>query len=68
MAGNEWMEQAREHLESLSPSLQGEVLKQQAALALMQAVREGVEVEQLEQLLQKCVVKELQAAITVLRT
>lgn len=66
MAGDDWIAQAREQLQNLSPGLQGEVRRQQAALALMQAAREGAELEELEQLLQNCVLRQLQKALSTL--
>ena len=67
MAGDDWIAQAREQLQNLSPGLQGEGRRQQAALALMQAAREGAELEELEQLLQSCVLRQLQKALTTLK-
>lgn len=67
MAGDDWIAQAREQLQTLSPGLQGEVRLQQAALALMQAAREGAELEELEQLLQSCVLRQLQNALITLK-
>ena len=61
--GDEWLDQAKEHLSMITPGLQGEVLRQQAALALMQAARDGAEVEQLERLLQASLLQQLQRAL-----
>ena len=48
MGAEEWIDQAADQLARLTPDFQGQVLRQQAALALMQAARDGAEVEQLE--------------------
>jgi transposase-like protein len=66
MPAEQWIEQAREHLGSLTPDLQGQVLRQQAALALMQAERDGAASEQLEIVLQGCVLQQLQQALKAL--
>jgi hypothetical protein len=63
LAGGEWLEQACEHLGAITPGLQGEVRRQQAALALMQAGREGAACAQLEGTLQACALRQLHQAI-----
>jgi hypothetical protein len=64
--GDEWLDQAKEHLSMITPGLQGEVLRQQVALALMQAGREGIEQGRLERELQACALLQLQQAIIAL--
>ena len=64
--GDECLDQAREHLSLITPGLQGEVLRQQVALALMQAGREGVEQGRLERELQACALLQLEQAIMAL--
>ena len=64
--GDEWLYQAKEHLSMITPGLQGEVLRQQVALALMQAGREGIEQGRLERELQACALLQLQQAIIAL--
>lgn len=64
--GDEWLDQAREHLSLITPGLQGEVLRQQVALAFMQAGREGIEQGRLERELQACALLQLQQAIMAL--
>ncbi len=64
--GDEWLDQAKEHLSMITPGLQGEVLRQQVALALMQAGREGIEQGRLERELQSCVLLQLEQAIMAL--
>ena len=63
MDAEEWIDQAADQLARLTPDFQGQVLRQQAALALMQAAREGAEVEQLERLLQASLLQQLQQAL-----
>lgn len=63
MGAEEWIDQAADQLARLTPDFQGQVLRQQAALALMQAAREGAEVEQLERLLQASLLQQLQQAL-----
>jgi len=63
MDAEEWIDQAADQLARLTPGLQGQVQRQQAALALMQAAREGATADQLEGMLQACVVHQLQEAI-----
>ncbi len=67
MAGQPWIDQAIHHLHRASPGMQGQVLQQQAALALLQARRDGAEGEQLEQALQTCALQELRQAIQQLQ-
>ena len=64
--GDEWLDQAKEHLSMITPGLQGEVLRQQVALALMQAGREGIEQGRLERELQACALLQLQQAVIAL--
>ena len=64
--GDEWLDQAKEHLSMITPGLQGEVLRQQVAMALMQAGREGIEQGRLERELQACALLQLQQAIIAL--
>ena len=64
--GDEWLDQAREHLSLITPGLQWEVLRQQVALALMQAGREGIEQGRLELELQACALLQVQQAIMAL--
>mgnify|MGYP006950278430 FL=1 len=63
MGAEEWIDQAADQLARLTPDFQGQVLRQQAALALMQAARDGAEVEQLERLLQASLLQQLQQAL-----
>ena len=63
MGAEEWIDQAADQLARLTPDFQGQVLRQQAALALMQAARYGAEVEQLERLLQASLLQQLQQAL-----
>jgi hypothetical protein len=63
IGAEEWIDQAADQLARLTPDFQGQVLRQQAALALMQAAREGAEVEQLERLLQASLLQQLQQAL-----
>ena len=63
MGVEEWIDQADDHLARLTPDFQGQVLRQQAALALMQAAREGAEADRLERLLQANVLLQLQQAL-----
>ena len=63
MGAEEWIDQAADQLARLTPDFQGQVLRQQAALALMQAARDGAELEQLERLLQASVLQQLQQAL-----
>lgn len=59
----EWIDQAADQLARLTPDFQGQVLRQQAALALMQAARDGAELEQLERLLQASLLQQLQRVL-----
>jgi len=59
----EWIDQASDQLARLTPDFQGQVLRQQAALALMQAARDGAELEQLERLLQASLLQQLQRVL-----
>ena len=63
LGAEEWIDQAADQLARLTPDFQGQVLRQQAALALMQAARDGAEVEQLERLLQASLLQQLQQAL-----
>jgi len=63
MGAEEWIDQAADQLARLTPDFQGQVLRQQAALALMQAARDGAELEQLERLLQASLLQQLQQAL-----
>ena len=63
MGAEEWIDKAADQLARLTPDFQGQVLRQQAALALMQAARDGAEVEQLERLLQASLLQQLQQAL-----
>ena len=63
MDAEEWIDQAADQLARLTPDFQGPVLRQLAALAQMQAAREGAEVEQLERLLQASLLQQLQQAL-----
>ena len=62
-AADDWLAKALDHLTALTPGLQGEVRRQQAALALMQAGRDGADIAQLEGVLQACLLQQLQLAI-----
>ena len=64
--GDEWLDQAKEHLSMITPGLQGEVLRQQVALAFMQAGREGIEHGRQERELQAFALLQLQQAIIAL--
>ena len=64
--GDGWLDQARLQLGMITPGLQGEVLRQQVALAMMQAGREGSEQGQLERELQACALLQLEQAIKAL--
>lgn len=64
--GDGWLDQARLQLRMITPGLQGEVLRQQVALAMMQAGREGIEQGQLERQLQACTLLQLEQAIKAL--
>jgi hypothetical protein len=61
--GATWLAQAQELLAAIRPDLEGEVLQQQAALALMQAHREGTDGESLERVLQAVVMEQLALAL-----
>ena len=63
MDAEEWIDQAADQLARLTPYFQGQVLRQQAALALMQAALDGAELEQLERLLQASLLQQLQQAL-----
>ena len=63
IGAEEWIDQAADQLARLTPDFQGQVLRQQAALALMQAARDGAELEQLERLLQASLLQQLQQAL-----
>jgi predicted lipid-binding transport protein (Tim44 family) len=63
MDAKEWIDQAADQLARLTPDFQGQVLRQQAALALIQAARDGAELEQLERLLQASLLQQLQQAL-----
>ena len=64
--GDEWLDQAKEHLSMITPGMQGEVLRQQVALALMQAGREGIEQGRQERELQAFALLQLEQAIMAL--
>ncbi|MFN9922392.1 MAG: hypothetical protein ACK55H_00010 [Cyanobacteriota bacterium] len=67
MADQPWIDQAIQHLHKANPGMQGQVLQQQAALALLQARREGAGGVQLEQALQACALEELRQALQQLQ-
>lgn len=59
----EWLALAAELLEGAQPDLEGEVRLQQAALALMQAHREGMDPQAVERALQGVVLGQLALAL-----
>lgn len=61
--GEGLLDQARSQLDMLTPGLQGEMLHQKAALAFMQAGREGIEHGRLKRELQAFVLQQLNQAI-----
>jgi hypothetical protein len=63
MDAEEWIDQAADQLARLTPDFLGQVLRQQAALALIQAARDGAELEQLERLLQASLLQQLQQSL-----